>query len=492
MRRTTVCLFLLTLCFLGVSAHESVPMRLQYLRAADYFEESLPIGNGKLGACVYGGVDDNIIYLNDITLWTGKPVDRHLDAGASRWIPDIRKALFAEDYALADSLQLHVQGPNSQFFQPLGTFHILDDNSGAVGDYRRSLDLDSALCRDSYTRGGHMFSREYFASYPDKVIAVRIHSDGPHIRCRLLLTSQVPHKVSASQTGNKRSGQLTMTGHAIGDEQESIHFMSMMLAQCTDGSITTTDSVLTVSGASSLTLYFVNETSYNGARRHPVREGAGYVEAATDDLWHLVNYSYDDLRRRHIDDYRGFYSRMSLHLGADDRQRDDYLRLPTDSLLKSYTDQGGNNRLLETLYFQYGRYLLISCSRTPEVPANLQGLWTPHKFSPWRGNYTVNINLEENYWPAEVTNLSEMAAPLWGFMNSLADNGRDVARNYYGIERGWCSSHNSDIWAMANPVGEKRESPEWSNWNLGGAWLSQALWEHYLYTMDRTFLRDTA
>ncbi|MBQ2195778.1 MAG: glycoside hydrolase family 95 protein, partial [Prevotella sp.] len=146
----------------------------------------------------------------------------------------------------------------------------------------------------------------------------------------------------------------------------------------------------------------------------------------------------------------------------------------------------------ETLYMQYGRYLLISCSRTPGVPANLQGLWTPHKFSPWRGNYTVNINLEENYWPAEVSNLSEMTEPLWGFMQGLAENGKYTAKNYYGINRGWCSSHNSDIWAMTNPVGEKRESPEWSNWNMGGAWLTQNLWDHYLFTQDGDFLRKTA
>ena len=179
---------------------------------------------------------------------------------------------------------------------------------------------------------------------------------------------------------------------------------------------------------------------------------------------------------------------MKLHI--DGAKYDD--QRTTEQQLKDYTDQGGNNPYLETLYMQYGRYLLISCSRTPNVPANLQGLWTPHVFSPWRGNYTVNINLEENYWPAEVANLSEMTEPLWGFMKGLAENGKYSAKNYYGINRGWCSSHNSDIWAMTNPVGEKRESPEWSNWNLGGAWLTQNLWDHYAFTQDKDFLRNTA
>ncbi len=487
MKRIFITKLLLLLGVLGMTAQQPA-MRLWYDRPADFFEETLPIGNGKLGALIDGGVKDNTIHLNDITLWTGHPVNHEEDKDAHVWIPAIREALFAEDYALADSLQLRVQGPNSQFYQPLGTLHILDDNEGAYADYTRELDLDQSLCRDQYTQNGHAFHREYFANHPDKVIAMRVTSEQPQgINCRVVLTSQVPHHVKASN-----NSQLTMTGHAVGSPQESIHFCGILMAHSSDGSITSSDSTLTVRGASVLTLYFVNETSFNGAARHPVREGAPYLENATNDSWHLANYTYEEFRQRHIDDYRQYYDRLKLRLGDDDRQLEADLKTPTDVLLKQYTDAGANSRLLETLYFQYGRYLLISCSRTPEVPANLQGLWTPHLYSPWRGNYTVNINLEENYWPAEVCNLSEMAMPLWGFMQSLADNGKYVAKNYYGITRGWCSSHNSDIWAMANPVGEKRESPEWSNWNLGGAWLSQALWEHYQYTQDTAFLRDTA
>ena len=484
--RKIVHILLLT-TFLSAHAQQQLPMQLWYDHPADYFEETLPIGNGKIGACISGGVADNTIYLNDITFWTGKPVDPNLDAGASQWIPKIREALFREDYALADSLQLRVQGPNSQFYQPLGTFHILDDNGTPVSDYRRTLDLDRAVCTDRYAQGKCLITREYFASNPDKMIAMRIRCNGGrNINCRLLLTSQVPHSVKA-----KANGQLIMTGHAIGDEKDNIHYCCMMWAQSSDGQLTAADSVVTVRDASDLTIYFVNETSFNGADHHPVEDGAPYLERATDEIWHLVNYSYDQLLNRHVADYDHYFNRVKLNLGDVFQSQED-LHIPTDSLLKRYTDNGGDSRFLETLYFQYGRYLLISCSRTPSVPANLQGLWTPHRFSPWRGNYTVNINLEENYWPAEVANLSEMATPLWGFMQSLAANGSHVARNYYGIQRGWCSSHNSDIWAMANPVGEKRESPEWSNWNLGGAWLSQALWEHYRYTLDKQFLTDTA
>lgn len=458
---------------------EQAPMKLQYDKPAEFFEESLPIGNGKLGALVYGGTDDNIIYLNDITFWTGKPVDRNLDADAHQWIPKIREALFNEDYPLADSLQLHVQGPNSQFFQPLGTLHIKDLALGAVSGYHRQLSLDSAMVTDRYTRYGKPMEREYFASYPDKLIGIRLKGD---IHCRIALTAQVPHKVKAIPS------QLTMTGHAMGDPQESIHFCTMLSVK-TDGEVTASDSSLTITNGSEAVIYIVNETSFNGFDKHPVKEGAAYLENAADAIWHTQNYNYAEFRERHIADYKALYDRVKLSLSPTHTPP---AATPTDQLLKAYTDEGGNSRYLEELYFQFGRYLLISSSRTPGVPANLQGLWSPHLWSPWRGNYTVNINLEENYWPAFVANIAEMATPLDGFVQALAENGQYTARNYYGISEGWCSSHNSDLWAMTNPVGEKREMPEWANWNLGGAWLVNTLWERYQFTQDKQYLRQVA
>ena len=458
-------------------------MVLQYDKPATYFEESLPIGNGKLGALVYGGTDDNIIYLNDITLWTGKPVDRNLDADAHKWIPDIRKALFNEDYALADSLQLHVQGPNSQHFQPLGTLHIKDLGLGEISNYHRSLNLDSAIIKDSYVRDGAIVTREYFASNPDKLIAIRLRGA---VNCRIALTAQVPHKVKSIPT------QLTMTGYATGDPQESIHFCTMLNVK-TDGEVSAADSSLTITNAKEAIIYIVNETSFNGFDKHPVNEGAPYLENVANDIWHTQNYSFDEFYERHLADYKAIYDRVKIRLSkkSDDSESSEYSD-HTDALLKAYTDGGGQSRYLEELYFQFGRYLLISSSRTDNVPANLQGLWTPHLWSPWRGNYTVNINLEENYWPAFVANMVEMAQPLDGFVKALAANGQYTAKNYYGIHEGWCSSHNSDIWAMTNPVGEKNEKPEWANWNLGGAWLVHTLWERYQFTQDKNYLRTVA
>ena len=465
---------------------EQAPMVLQYDKPATYFEESLPIGNGKLGALIYGGTDDDVIYLNDITLWTGKPVDRNLDADAHQWIPAIREALFNEDYALADSLQLHVQGPNSQYYQPLGTLHIKDLGLGEIKNYCRTLNLDSAIVRDSYQRNGKLITREYFASNPDKLIAIRLQGD---INCQIALTAQVPHQVKSTL------GQLTMTGHATGDPQESTHFCTMLSVK-TDGEMAASDSSLTITKAKEAIIYIVNETSFNGFDKHPVKEGAPYLEQVANDLWHTQNMSFDEFYARHLADYKSFYDRVKICLNKEGRNPKDLPgvkdRRTTDQLLLDYTNGGDQTAYLEELFFQFGRYLLISSSRTKSVPANLQGLWAPQLWSPWRGNYTVNINLEENYWPAFVANMAEMAEPLDGFIAGLAANGKYTAKNYYNIGEGWCSSHNSDIWAMTNPVGEKNEKPEWSNWNLGGAWLVNALWERYQFTQDKAYLKSTA
>ena len=329
-----------TLCSAGYAQecqtpYEQAPMVLQYDKPATYFEESLPIGNGKMGALVYGGTDDDIIYLNDITLWTGKPVDRNLDADAHQWIPAIREVLFSEDYARADSLQHYVQGPNSQFFQPLGTLHIKDLGLGTVSGYHRSLSLDSAMIKDRYVRNGKTITREYFASNPDKLIAIRLRGD---INCRIALTAQVPHKVKAIPT------QLTMTGHATGDPQESIHFCTMLSVK-TDGEVSAADSSLTITHAKEAIIYIINETSFNGFDKHPVKEAAPYLENAANDLWHTQNYTYDEFYARHLADYKAIYDRVKIRLSGKSENPESPQN--TDALLKDYTDGGGQSRYLE-------------------------------------------------------------------------------------------------------------------------------------------------
>ena len=461
----------------------SLPYKLWYNQPARAFEESLPIGNGKLGALIYGSADKDSLYLNDITLWTGTPVNQNEGGDAYKWIPKIREALFKEDYKTADSLQHYVQGHNSEYYQPLGLLQIKDANSGKASQYYRELSLDNSIAQVSYLRNGVKYTKEYFASHPDKLIAIKLGASQKNaINCEISLTSLIPHKVKASQQ------QLTMTGHVTGNEENSIHYCTILQVKHTDGKVWATDSTLHLQNVSEAIVYLVNETSYNGFDKHPVKEGAPYIEKVTDDAWHLANFTYEEFKQRHITDYKSLFGRVNFKL---DKAQCDTKRTTAEQLL-AYTDQQEKNPYLEMLYFHYGRYLLISSSRTPGVPANLQGLWAPALYSPWRGNYTTNINLEENYWPAEVANLSELVAPVDGLIKGLASTGKHNAQYFYGINKGWCAGHNTDAWAMSNPVGTGNESPQWSNWALGGAWLVQTLWDHYDYTRDTDYLRNTA
>ena len=470
-------------CQATTVSKELQPNKLWYNKPAYAFEESLPLGNGKLGALVYGGANNDSIQLNDITLWTGVPVNPNEGGEAYKWIPKIREALFKEDYKTADSLQHYVQGHNSEFYQPLGMINIKDCNQGEFTDYYRELSLDNSLATVRYRRNGIQYTKEYFASHPDKMIAIKLSaSQKRSINSDISLTSLIPHQVKASR------GQLTMTGHVLGDEANSTHYCAMLQVKNTDGKVWASDSVLHLKDVSEAIIYLVNETSYNGFDKHPVKEGAPYIENVTDEAWHLANFTYEEFKQRHIADYKKLFDRVSLNLkGA----KFDATR-PTDKQLLAYSDNHESNPYLEQLYFQYGRYLLISSSRTKGVPANLQGLWAPALRSPWRGNYTININLEENYWPAEVANLSELVAPVDGLVEGMAVTGRHNAQHFYGIDKGWCAGHNTDTWAMTNPVGTGNESPQWSNWAMGGAWLVETLWDHYDYTRDTEYLRNTA
>ena len=251
-----------------------------------------------------------------------------------------------------------------------------------------------------------------------------------------------------------------------------------------DGTVTRTDSTLELRGATEALIRVVDATSFAGFDRDPVAEGVDYQALAAKRLTAASARSYDDLRRAHVEDFQRFFDRVQLHFhgtAAPD--------LPTDKRLLRYS-QGAEDPDLEVLYFQFGRYLLISSSRTPGVPANLQGIWNPYLRPPWSSNYTLNINLEENYWPAELTNLSEMHRPLLEYIGHLATTGAVTARTFYGAD-GWAAAHNSDIWAMSNPVGEGHFEPMWANWNMSGTWLSTHLWEHYLFTRDRAWLAST-
>ena len=468
---------------------------LKYDRPAEYFEEALPLGNGRLGAMVYGGTSVDRISLNDATLWTGEP-DKGADhpdyslintvtpwGESAEWVDDIRAALDKEDYAEADRLHRHLQGHFSESYQPLGKLQI-SYPSGEISDYRRSLDISRAVAEVSYKRDGAEFKAEYFVSSPDSVIVIRLRSSET-IEAVLSLDSELPHENSVSD------GLIVSDGYAAWhsypnyynpaerfyyDPDRGIHYRTVVSCEeasaCAEG--------LRISGVKEAVIYVTNSTSFAGFDKDPVKEGKEYKEEALRNSYEAAAKGWKDLIRSHISDYRELFDRVDIFLGETDPS---VAALPTDQQLLRYSE-GEANPELEALYFQYGRYLLISSSRTPGVPANLQGIWNEHMLPPWSSNYTTNINLEENYWAAEAAGLPEMHEVLLQFIRNLPVSGSVTAKNYFGIDRGWCLAHNSDIWAMTCPVGLGTGDPSWANWYLGGAWLATHIWEHWLFTRD--------
>ena len=503
MKRILPLLLLLTACT-GVQQRD---LTLHYDRPATYFEEALPVGNGRLGAMVYGDPVHERLSLNDITLWTGEPdkgpahpdlVTVGLTGDGAEALKAVREALDREDYAAAERLQVGLQGHFSESYMPLGNLRI-DYDSCAVDNYLRTLDLSRAVATTSYLRDGALFRSEVFASAPDSAIVVHIVSEKP-LNARVSLDTRLPHEIQASEEG------LTVDGYAAWhtypnyyphnqvnpekysyDPARGIHFRTRLAAEVAGGSVLVQDDALQLEGVREVTLYVVNATSFNGFDKDPVKEGKPYQALADANLAKVRTAGLARLQARHEADYKALFDRVSIDLGATP---DSVRVLPTDVQLLRYTDLTEANPELEALYYQYGRYLLISSSRTDGVPANLQGLWSESMDPPWSCNYTININLEENYWPAEAAGLGEMHDVLRTFIRNLSVNGVPVSRRLYGATRGWNAGHNSDIWAMATPVGLATGDPSWANWTMGGAWLSTHLWEHYLYSRDREALQE--
>ena len=503
MKRILLALLLVGAC----TAQPQRGLMLQYDRPATFFEEALPVGNGRLGAMVYGDPVQEHLSLNDITLWTGEPdkgtvhpdlVKLGLTGEGTETLKAIREALEREDYAAAEQLQRGLQGHYSESYMPLGTLRI-DYDTCTVENYVRTLDISKAVATVSYLRDGALFRSEVFASAPDSVIVMHIVSEAP-VSARVSLESRLPYELSVSEDGLMMDGYVAwhtypnyLAYKEISpekywyDPERGIHFRTRVSADISGGSISATDGALVLDGVREATLYVVNATSFNGFDKDPVKEGKPYQALADANIKRAREAGFTRLRARHEADYKEFFDRVSIDLGATP---DSVRVLPTDIQLQRYTDLGEANPELEALYYQFGRYLLISSSRTDGVPANLQGLWNESMDPPWSCNYTININLEENYWPAEAAGLGEMHDVLRTFIHNLSANGEPVSRRFYGTTRGWNAGHNSDIWAMATPVGLGSGDPSWANWTMGGAWLSTHLWEHFLYSRDRNALEE--
>lgn len=481
--------------FIAVALSAKADLQLRYDRPATCFEETLVIGNGNLGAAVYGGVQEDRLSLNDLTLWTGEPSWNKVYS-PNAWVnlERIRMFLDQEDYAHAEEAIKAVQGDYTQNYQPLGNLLLTDlaAHPDEGNPYCRTLQLDSAIARVSC---GNL-DRTYFVSAPDSVIVIYLKGrNGATIHERIGLNSLLPVEVKCT-----REGDLQMSGYVAYASSPSYTSSEMMLHNRRGIHFCTKVRVLPLGGGEVLPLngqalelknctealiLVSNVTSFNGRFKDPVKEGRDYMKAVGERIEKAARKPYARLLQQHVDDFSKFFNRVSLNLGTTDPA---IAALPTDVQLRKYTEEKQANPDLEELYFQFGRYLLISCSRTEGVPANLQGLWNEHLLPPWSCNYTTNINLEENYWPAEVANLTEMHRPMLDFVQSLPPSGEISARNYYNVQKGWCLGHNSDIWGLTNPVGRRGGDPSWANWNMGGAWVSTHLWEHYSFTLDRDFL----
>ncbi len=498
---------------------------LWYDKPAGEWVEAVPLGNGRLGAMVHGGPEADLINLNDDTLYSGEPETRNLPLDVTPGLESVIQLLRDRKYAEADQyVTQHWLGRAQNCYQPLGDLHLSFAATGPVTHYRRALDLSTALATTTYEQGGVTYTREYFASFPDKALVIRLRADKPHsLDFTLALTS--PHPTA--QTSATDDGLLVMTGQTPGlalrrtrellekrheqwkypeifarggsrlplpgvlpnqepvlygpqDSGRGTRFESRLRVQAPGGTVSADRGMLRVRGGTEVLLLLTIGSSYHGFDKSPSRDGADESLQARNALEAASQKSYARLLEDHIRDYRALFDRVTLSLGPATEQS----ALPTDRRIALFAN--GQDPSLTPLYFDFGRYLMIAGSRPGTQPLNLQGIWNEKVVPPWASGYTTNINAEMNYWPAEVAGLSECHEPLLRMIEELAVTGRKTAREMYG-RPGWVVHHNTDIWRDAQPVDNVAQT---SFWPMGSGWLCRHLWEHYAFTNDRAFLRD--
>jgi alpha-L-fucosidase 2 len=478
------------------------PLRLQYSQPARVWTEALPVGNGRLGAMVFGDVATEHLQLNEATLWSGAPRDWN-NPGAREVLPQVRAAIFAGDYQKAGELCKKMQGPYNQSYQPLGDLKLAFP-SGEKAEptaYERTLDLDSAVATVRYRIGGATFTREVFSSFPDQIVVVRLTCDQPgRIGFHATLDSLLRHTTAAAGSDTMiLRGQCPAhvdpsylrsdnpIRYDDGPNPEGMTFALHVRALAEGGTVTIDGQTLVVANANAVTLLLSAGTSFNGPDKSPGREGRDPTAEAVRPLVAAQARPYADLLARHVADHQRLFRRVGLDLGSSPGAN----ALPTGERLVRFV-KGEADPGLATLLYQYGRYLLIASSRPGGLPANLQGIWNDSLRPPWSSNWTLNINAEMNYWPAEVANLAECHEPFFDFIDTLAIHGRKTAEINYGAH-GWVAHHNADIWGQTGPVGNYGwGDPVWANWAMSSPWLCQHLWEHYAFSGDTKFLRERA
>ena len=510
----------LTLCLLVIAPiiyAQSNTLTLWYDTPAEKWEEALPVGNGHMGAMVFGDVTHERIQFNENTLYSGEPNnDIANQIPIYKSLEQVRQWMYEGKNDVADRyIEQHWVGRLDEAYQPFGNIYMDFDMPGEVTKYTRLLDLSKAICLTRYCVNGVQVEREVFASYPARAIFVRLKAAKPILNFTVSLSSPHPYETLYKMTDKS----LTMRGQAPAHVQrrtlskireagtERLHpeyfdhkgrvlhtsqvlyadsldgkgmpFEAQLIPLAFDGVIQLTDNGLRATGCSEVIFALYAATAYNGWNVSPSLHGRNPHLLFQNFQQLSFGKSYDQLRKEHIADYSRLFSRVSLTLPTNNKAS----RLPTNQRLLQFAKT--NDLSLVALMFQYGRYLMIAGSRPGGQPLNLQGLWNDLVIPPWNGGYTLNINLEMNYWPAEVTNLSECHEPLFRFINEIAQSGRTAARQMYGLD-GWTVHHNLSLWRECYP---SDGFTYWFFWNLSGAWLCSHLWEHYLYTGDIDFLR---
>lgn len=470
---------------------------LWYRQPAASWNEALPVGNGRLGAMVFGGIEHERLQLNEDTLWSGCPSGCD-NPEAREALPEVRRLILEERrYVEAGDATKRMQGPFTESYQPLGDLRLHFPGHASATRYRRALDLDSAIASVRYEIGGVEYRREVFASFPDRAIVVRLTSSRPgSITLQAALTSPHPSRVE-----RKGDTDLALAGKApahaapiyrrvanpvVYDEAEGkgMRFEARLRVVAEGGSVSFGPHGAEIRGADSVTLVLAAATGYRGFDRMPDAPADEIAARCAGALDAAAASPFDRIRADHVEDYRALFRRVSLDLGAG--QAD----LPTDERLRKAA-QAPDPGLI-ALYFQFGRYMLIASSRPGTEAANLQGIWNEEVRPPWSSNYTININLQMNYWPAEVANLAELAGPLYRLVEELAKRGAGTAATNYGC-RGWVAHHNTDLWRSSGPVGAYGSGdPRWTMWPLAAPWLCQHFWDHFAFSGDLAFLRDRA
>lgn len=457
-----------------LSAHAQ-NLKLWYQQPAKTWVEALPVGNSSMGAMVYGGTSREELQLNEETLWGGGPY-RNDNPKALESLAEVRNLIFSGKTMDAQNLidQTFYTGRNGMPYQTIGSLIIEAPGHEKARNYYRDLDLERAVATTRYQVDGVNFQREVFASFPDRVIIVRFTTDKPGE-----LNFKVSYDSPLQSTVRKQGKKLVLRGKG-GDHEGvkgviEVETQSQVIAE--GGKVSLTDKYISVEHATAATLYIAaatNFVNYHNVKGNESKKASALLAGA-------MKKEYSEALKAHTDYYQSQFNRVSLSLGGENTKT---ARQETVKRIAGFSQ--GNDPALAALMFQYGRYLLISSSQPGGQPANLQGIWNHQLNAPWDGKYTININTEMNYWPAEVTNLSETHEPLFDLVQDLSVTGRETARTMYGCN-GWVAHHNTDIWRVTGPV----DKAFYGTWPVGGAWLTTHLWQHYLYTGDKDFLRKS-